>query len=150
MNLSDQRLHTPWQQKALTKMMGLNYKIVYKKGIDNSAADALSRRPQSVSQVLAISGVQPSWLEEVVESYKDDIKAQELLQQLSVQPKSKNNFQLIQGVLRYKGCIWVGNDCGLHTKICQAFHDTPLGGHSGFPVTYKRIRALFKWVGMKK
>ena len=31
-NISDQRLHTPWQQKALTKMMGLNYKIVYKKG----------------------------------------------------------------------------------------------------------------------
>jgi hypothetical protein len=27
---SDQRLHTPWQQKALTKMMGLQYKIMYK------------------------------------------------------------------------------------------------------------------------
>ena len=44
----------------------------------------------------------------------------------------------------------MGNDNEFHVKICQAFHDTPLGGHSGFPVTYKRIRALFKWVGMKK
>jgi hypothetical protein len=29
-HLSDQRLHTPWRQKALTKMMGLQYKIMYK------------------------------------------------------------------------------------------------------------------------
>jgi hypothetical protein len=44
-HLTDQRLHTEWQHKALTKMMGLQYKIVYKKGINNGAADALSRKP---------------------------------------------------------------------------------------------------------
>jgi hypothetical protein len=31
-HLDDQRLQTPWQHKALTKLLGLNYKIVYKKG----------------------------------------------------------------------------------------------------------------------
>src|SRR3989337_121639 len=31
-HLQDQKLHTVWQQKALTKLMGLNYTIVYKKG----------------------------------------------------------------------------------------------------------------------
>mgnify|MGYP007126472065 FL=1 len=98
-------------------------------------------------QVLEISGVQPSWLEEVVGTYKDDVKAQELLQQLSVQPRSRNNFQLIQGVLRYKGCIWVGNDCGLHTKICQAFHDTPLGGIQDFlSPTKEFVHCLNGWV----
>lgn len=25
-----------------------------------------------------------------------------------------------------------------------------MGGHSGFPVIYKRIHALFSWVGMKQ
>ena len=94
--------------------------------------------------VLAISGVKPSWLEEVIGSYRQDPKAQELLQQLFVKPHSNSNSKICQGVLKYKGCIWVGNDNELHVKICQAFHDTPLGGHSGFPVTYKRIRALFK------
>lgn len=29
--LSDQRLSTPWQHKALTKLLGLRYKIIYKK-----------------------------------------------------------------------------------------------------------------------
>lgn len=149
-NLADQRLHTPWQQKALTKLMGVNYKIVYKKGSGNTAADALSRRPHAESQVLALSCAQPSWLEEIVQSYTADAKAQELLQQLSVQPDSKPNFQLLNGIVRYKGCIWVGNKSELHTKIYQAFHATLLGGHSGFPVTNKRIHALFKWVGMKK
>ena len=149
-HLSDQRLHTPWQEKALTKMMGLNYKIMYKKGSNNSAVDALSRRPHADSQLLTISYAQPSWLGEVVKSYSNDPKAQELLCQLTLQPGSKDKFQLVNGLIRYKGCIWVGNDSTLHIKICQPLHDTPLGGHSGFPVTYKRIRALFKWVGMKK
>jgi hypothetical protein len=42
-NLDDQRLSTPWQHNALTKLLGLNYKIVYKKEVDNKVADALSR-----------------------------------------------------------------------------------------------------------
>lgn len=32
-HLNDQRLHTVWQQKVFTKLLGLCYKIVYKKGI---------------------------------------------------------------------------------------------------------------------
>ena len=30
-HLDDQRLTTPWQHKALTKLMGLRYKILYKR-----------------------------------------------------------------------------------------------------------------------
>jgi hypothetical protein len=44
-HLTEQRLHTSWQQKAFTKLLGFNYKIIYKKGIDNKVVDALSRRP---------------------------------------------------------------------------------------------------------
>lgn len=42
-HLGDQKLATAWQQKALTKLMGLQYRLVYKKGSENSATDALSR-----------------------------------------------------------------------------------------------------------
>lgn len=42
-HLSDQRLNTPWQQRVFTKLLGLQYKIVYKQGNDNRVADALSR-----------------------------------------------------------------------------------------------------------
>lgn len=54
-HLSDQRLHTVWQQKALTKLMGLQYRVVYKQGIDNKAADALSRKPYDAQDLLALS-----------------------------------------------------------------------------------------------
>jgi hypothetical protein len=58
-HLLDQQLHTPWQQKALTKILGLQYKIIYRKGSENTAADALSRHPQPSNLLYAISSVQP-------------------------------------------------------------------------------------------
>jgi hypothetical protein len=39
--LTDQKLNSYWQQKAMTKLMGFQYKICYKKGSTNYAADAL-------------------------------------------------------------------------------------------------------------
>ena len=44
-HLTEQRLHTPWQLKLYTKLACLQYKIVYKPGTSNLAADALSRHP---------------------------------------------------------------------------------------------------------
>lgn len=37
----------------------------------------------------------------------------------------------------------------LQQKIMNAVHASALGGHSGFPVTYKRLKALFAWPSMK-
>jgi hypothetical protein len=34
-------------------------------------------------------------------------------------------------------------------QLISTFHDSPVGGHSGFPVTYRRVVSLFKWIGMK-
>ena len=41
-HLNEQRLNTVWQQKVFTKLLGLQYRIIYKKGADNRVADALS------------------------------------------------------------------------------------------------------------
>jgi hypothetical protein len=41
-HLNDQHLHTTWQHKALSKMLGLQYMIVYRKGTDNTTVDPLS------------------------------------------------------------------------------------------------------------
>lgn len=43
-HLLEQRISTPLQQKGMMKLMGLNYTIQYKKGKENAAANALSRR----------------------------------------------------------------------------------------------------------
>ena len=43
----EQRVHTPAQQWWVTKLLGYDYELVYKKGIENRAADALSRQPDT-------------------------------------------------------------------------------------------------------
>jgi hypothetical protein len=73
--LNEQRLHIAWQQKVFTKLLGLNYKIVYKKGTDNRAVDALSRKPSSYDHLVmcaAMSTPQPRWIEEDVAGYAKD------------------------------------------------------------------------------
>lgn len=150
MHLSDQRLHTPWQHKAFTKLLGLQYKICYRKGSTNAAADALSRKPQqSEEEFNAISQCVPQWLMEVLQSYDTDPHATQLVATLTLNPNSKPHFSLQHGVLRYKGNIWIGNSPDLQLKIINEMHASPVGGHSGFPVTYRRIKQLFAWNGMK-
>jgi hypothetical protein len=41
--LGEQQLQSELQRKAMAKLMGLHFRIVYKKGKDNVVADALSR-----------------------------------------------------------------------------------------------------------
>jgi hypothetical protein len=38
----------------------------------------------------------------------------------------------------------------MHNKVLVALHNSPLGGHSGFPVTYQKVKQLFVWPGLKK
>jgi ribonuclease HI len=70
--LTDQRLHTTWQQKVFTKLIGLRYRIVYRKGTENRAADALSRYLSC--QLSAITVYQPQWLEAIILSHAHDAR----------------------------------------------------------------------------
>jgi hypothetical protein len=137
-----------WQQKVFTKLLGLQYHILYKPRTDNRVADALSHRGQ-LEELSAISTSIPSWLDEVKLSYDSDPKATELLAKLAISSKDEPNYALHQGLICYKGCIWVGANSTLQTKIIQAFHLSAVGGHSGFPVTYGRVKQLFAWSELK-
>jgi len=55
-HLNEQRLHTAWQQKVFSRLLGLDYKILYRKSTKNGATDALSRRSHTES-LLAVSTV---------------------------------------------------------------------------------------------
>jgi hypothetical protein len=62
----EQRLSSEEQQKWVTKMLGYDFEIIYKKGKKNVVADALSRKDEDVEAFLyAILIIQPDWIIEV-------------------------------------------------------------------------------------
>ena len=147
-HLEDQRLHTPWQQKVFTKLLGLQFSIKYKKGVENRVADALSRCPNPTSSLLAISQAQPVWLQAIVDLYHRNTEAQELLTKLAVCSGQDGQYTLRDGLIRYKNRLWVPADKDFTTKLIEAIHASPVGGHSGVPVTVSRLKNLFFWKGM--
>lgn len=140
--LDDQRLTTPWQHKALTKLLGLRYKIIYKKGSENGATDALSRFP-SVSELTAISSMVPDWIQEIIAGYANDSDALSKLQTLCISANVVPDFTLKECVLYFKGRMWIGTNSFVQQKILANLHSSPVGGHSGITITYQRVKSLF-------
>lgn len=130
------------QRKAMTRLMGLQFKVVYRQGKDNVVADALSRMGH-LWAIQSVSSMQPQWIQELVNAYATDPRAQELLTQLAAGKCEVQGYTLEEGVIRYNTKIWVANNSALQTKIISTFH--PIGGHSGMQATYQRIKQLFYW-----
>ena len=112
-------------------------------------ADALSRVKYALN-VLGSSTAIPSWITEVVNSYKGDTKCSDLIAKLAIDPTTHPPYTLTSGVLRYKGKIMIGNKSELKTSLLTSFHKSELGGHSGERATYHRLKILFTWPGMRK
>jgi hypothetical protein len=79
-----------------------------------------------------------------------DSSTKQLLTELSISGSNDKGFSLHNGLIRYKGCIWLGNHTDAHQAILLALHDSGIGGHSGISVTYSKIKALFAWPRMKQ
>lgn len=85
-------------------MLGLRYKVVYRKGSENQAADALSRRDHP-QQLLAISSPVHLWLDQLRLWYPTDVEAKALLSQLLLDGSSRKPFSLKDGIILYKDRI---------------------------------------------
>lgn len=68
--LLDQRITTPTQLRWLPKILGYDYEIQYKKGVDNNGADALSRIAQF--ELYAISLPNLDWWATLKEEASSD------------------------------------------------------------------------------
>jgi len=147
--LSEQNLHSDMQRKAMTRLMGLKFKIVYRQGKENTVADSLSRVGHLMA-LQAVATVQPAWIQEVVNSYTIDPAAQSLLIKLAVHSPDDNGFSLHQHLIRHHGKVWIGSNSALQTRLIAALHSSAIGGHSGTKATYYRLKNLFSWKGMKQ
>jgi hypothetical protein len=65
-----------------------------------------------------------------VDAYDSDPPSQKLLAALTLQ-SPQGHFTLVQGVIKYKDKIWVGNNLTMQHKIMQALHCSQLGDTLG-------------------
>lgn len=149
LHLDYQKVVSRVQQKALLKLMDLQYKIQYKKGVTNNAANALSRVLEEPA-VMSISTSSPIWLDRLQQGYQDDEEARQLLADLSIQNENTRGFTLHNGIIKLRGKIWVGNNKLAQQHILQALHASGVGGHSGIQGTYHEVKAIFAWPKMKQ
>jgi len=81
----------------------------------------------------------------VVEGYADDPIAQELLTSLAVDQTNSKGYSLDNGVIRFKGRVWLGTNRLAQEHVMQALHISAVGGHLGGLATYQWIKSLFAW-----
>lgn len=75
---------------------------------------------------------------------------QEILQTLHNNPDAAGKFNLQNGLLLYKGQIFLGPTCSMKSKVMSLVHNSPLGRHLGYLKTFHRAKRDWFWRGMKK
>jgi RNase H-like domain found in reverse transcriptase/Reverse transcriptase (RNA-dependent DNA polymerase)/Integrase zinc binding domain len=156
-NLLEQKIHTTLQHRGLSKLLGLNYTIEYKKGVENKVADALSRVEGQNGdflvfrgQLFAFSELTPQWVYDIINSYTNDPWIQTLHSKLVSQAQEEHHLSVHQGLIRFKGKICVGTAANWRQLMLQEVHDSAIGGHSGTSVTLHRLKQHFYWPNMKQ
>jgi hypothetical protein len=146
----EQRLSSKEQQKWVTKILGYDFEIVYKKGKQNVVADALSRKDEDVEAFLcAISIIQPDWIIQARDEWKNDEKVWTLIERLQQDSGASDTFTWKNDSLWYKDRLYLCKNSQLKQKVLLELHTSPVGGHSGFLKTYHRVKKDFFWDGLK-
>ena len=144
-SLLDQNLSTPEQQKWLHKFLGYDFEIKYKPGVQNVAADALSR-----CFFAAWSTPQLDWLQTLKEELVKDDKLNQIIQQCASNGQTDNNYSCRNGLLLWRNRMVISQNSSLIHLILKEYHDTLVGGHSRVAKTVERICSQFYWPNMQK
>ncbi|VFQ91119.1 unnamed protein product [Cuscuta campestris] len=131
--------------------MGFKFRIEYKPGASNRAADALSRRDDDDPAMLFVTTAQPLPL--LLESLRAENAALPDLRQLHeacAAGKAPAHISVHTGLLYYKRRLHVSPVSPLRVHILTEFHSTPLAGHQGVERTFRRIAAVFYWPALRR
>jgi len=126
----EQKIGTPMQQRWVSKLLGYDFLVEYKKGQDNKVADALSRRfeeDEPVVQLSVISYPTLEWLKELKDSYLTDAHMLEIMQKFHAGVLSPQ-FSLRDDILLYKERLYIGPT--LRATVLQFIHASPVAGHA--------------------
>ncbi|KAA0056594.1 Retrovirus-related Pol polyprotein from transposon 297 family [Cucumis melo var. makuwa] len=116
--------------------------------IGAEGADALSRvkLPAEFHSLMAHGLLD---IDIVTTEVEKDEELQGIIEILKEDPEGKANYKWKAGNLFYKGRLVLSRKSTLIPSLLHTFHDSVLGGHSGFLRTYKRMNGEIHWMGMK-
>lgn len=134
----------------VSKLMGYEFEIQYKEGVENKAADALSRVEGAEMLPMLLNNAATNLLSSIQNSWVADPYLQGIITDLKRDDQTHPKFTWSQDQLRRLGKLVVGNDDEVKTSILRWLHDSAVGGHSGRDVTTARIKSLFFWKHMTK
>ena len=149
--LLEQRLYTEAQHTWLLKLCNYRYRVEYKKGKENVAADSLSRRNETIERpaMMEISVIESDWIEIVKKLVDTDVYFSELDRRWTEGSLDSAKYQKKNGLFYYKGRIMISPSASVIPLLITEHHDTPVGGHSGYEKTYQRLKRVVYWPGMK-
>lgn len=142
--------------KWLTCLLGFQFDIVYKPGVENKAADGLSRMsaPEVVegsSRLLALTIPRSIQSQELLEEVSRDERLQKLKEKLKSGEMVRKGFVVADEHIFFKGRLVLSADSKFIPLILNECHDSRMGGgHSGVLRTLKRIQEQFYWSNMRK
>jgi hypothetical protein len=134
-----QRISSPDQQCWLAKLLGYQFEVKYRPGLENKAADALSRCYDEGEFKTLIS--YPVWTDKqkLLAEIVNDPYIIKLKQEVQSAPGTKPDFEVKQDILLYQNRLVISPKSPSIPWLLEEFHCTPTGGHSGFLRTYRRL-----------
>lgn len=141
-------------QRWMSRLLGFQFDIIYKPGIDNKAADGLSRQIQQnviqgCSLLLSLSVPTVLQLQDIYAEIEHDVDIQNIKRQLLAGEPVKKGLSVIDGRVWYKRRLLIPKTSRFIPLILSEFHDGVTGGHSGVFKTLKRIQGSFHWADMR-
>ncbi|KAH9646382.1 hypothetical protein KPL70_024860 [Citrus sinensis] len=156
--LLQQVIQTPEQQFYVRKLLGYHFRVEYKPGRTNSAADALSRVHEvdvpelydhyPATMLLASCPI-PEFLS-ILRAENQSLPDLLALHQKYSSGSVMYPYSVSDGILRFKNRFFISSHSVLKPSLLQEFHATPVAGHAGVKRTLVRLSTLFYWPNMRK
>eukprot|EP00253_Pinus_taeda_P002532 PITA_02532 len=140
------------QARWMDFLSGFDFDIKHLQGKANRAADALSRKVQSLYEV-SITGWKNPFLDIIKEISDQNTEYQQLKQQIqqSAGKDSQQEYTIDDaGIVYFKQRIYVPNQNKVKNLIMDEFHISHYAGHPGYQKMMTTIRKEYFWPGMKK
>jgi hypothetical protein len=140
------------QTRWLEFLTEYDFEIKHIKGKENQVVDALSIRAHEM-HISAINMYMIDLKDKILEASNSDkhyLQIKENLQQSNLQQNFKNYELKEDGILLYKGKVYVSNSMEMINTTLREIHNVSYARHLGYHKSITTVRRQYFWLGMKK